>query len=170
MSIYISNETNIKLDVPDQEQVIRIAVEAALSAEGCPYEAEVSVTIADDDEVHRINREFREIDKTTDVLSFPALELERPGDFLQIEEDEDALAAGCFNPDTGELILGDMIISAERVKAQAAEYGHSELRELAFLVVHSMLHLCGYDHETPDEARVMEEKQERILSGLGITR
>lgn len=169
MSIYISNETNIMLDVPDQEQVIKMVIGAVLSLENCPYEAEVNVTIADDAEVHRINREFRGIDKTTDVLSFPGLEFELPGDFSQIEKD-DTFAATYFNPDTGELMIGDMILSAQKVKAQAAEYGHSELRELAFLVAHSMFHLMGYDHETPEDAEMMETKQEAVLAGLGITR
>ena len=170
MAIYISHETDMKLDIPDQDDLITKVIEEALAFEGCPFEAEVNVTIADDVEVHRINREFRGIDKATDVLSFPALEFDIPGDFSGIEEGEDTFAADAFNPDTGELMLGDMIISADKVKDQAAEYGHSEVRELAFLVAHSMFHLFGYDHEVPEEAEIMEKRQEAVLEKLGIGR
>ena len=169
MSVYIEKETDIRLEVSDISGVVTSVVEAALASVGCPFEAEVNVTIAGGDEVHRINREFRGIDKTTDVLSFPAIEFEAPGDFSSINEEDD-FCAEFFNPDTGELMLGDMIISADKVKEQAAEYGHTELRELGFLVAHSMFHLFGYDHEEPEEARIMEEKQEAVLEGLGIKR
>ncbi len=170
MSIYISYETDIALDIPDPDDLITKVIAEALAYESCPFEAEVNVTIADDAEIHRINREFRGIDKTTDVLSFPALEFDTPGVFSVAEKGGDTFAAECFNPDTGELMLGDMIISADRVKAQAQEYGHSELRELAFLTAHSMFHLFGYDHETPEEAEVMEARQEAVLAKLGIGR
>jgi probable rRNA maturation factor len=100
------------------------------------------------------------------VLSFPNLDFEREGEFL-IDEDNEA---DCFDPDSGELILGDIMISVDRVKEQAESYGHSTKREFAFLVAHSMLHLCGYDHMEEGEAAVMEKKQEDILTGLGITR
>jgi probable rRNA maturation factor len=112
------------------------------------------------------NRECRGIDRETDVLSFPNLDFEREGEFL-IDEDNEA---DCFDPDSGELILGDIMISVDRVKEQAESYGHSTKREFAFLVAHSMLHLCGYDHMEEGEAAVMEKKQEDILTGLGITR
>ena len=100
------------------------------------------------------------------MLSFPNLDFDRPGDF-EISEDREA---DYFDPDTGELILGDIIISVDRVKEQAESYGHSRKREFAFLVAHSMLHLCGYDHMEEGEAKVMEAKQEQVLSSLGITR
>ena len=83
-----------------------------------------------------------------------------------MEEEE----AEYFDPDSGELLLGDIIISADRVREQAVKYGHSERRELAFLAAHSMFHLCGYDHMTEEEAKVMEQKQENTLTVLGITR
>ncbi|MDE6203177.1 MAG: rRNA maturation RNase YbeY, partial [Lachnospiraceae bacterium] len=101
----------------------------------------------------------------TDVLSFPMINYEAAADFGAAEEDMD-----CFDPVSGELLLGDIIISAEKVREQADKYGHSLKREFAFLVAHSMLHLCGYDHMTREEAQVMEEKQEQALNGLGITR
>ena len=86
-------------------------------------------------------------------------------DFSRLEEDP-----SLFHPETGELLLGDMVISLEKVREQAAAYGHGEERELAFLTVHSMLHLMGYDHEEEEDRRLMEARQEAILSGLGITR
>ena len=113
-----------------------------------------------------INKEYRQIDRPTDVLSFPLLSYDKPGDFSFLEdEDEDN-----FNPDTGEVMLGDIIISVEKVFEQANEYGHSPRREFAFLITHSMLHLFGYDHMEPDEAAVMETKQRAILEGLNILR
>ena len=172
MSTYISYETETVPDIPDVEELIKKVVEACLDFEDCPFEAEVNVTVSDDAEVHRINKEFRGIDKTTDVLSFPALVFENTGDFRQFGDDKDdgVFDGGDFNPDTGELILGDMIISVDKVKSQAREYGHSEVREMAFLVAHSMFHLFGYDHEDPEEAKVMEAKQEAVLEKLGIGR
>ncbi|MCM1538272.1 MAG: rRNA maturation RNase YbeY [bacterium] len=137
-----------------------------LEQEACPYEAAVGLLITDDKGIHEMNRKFRDMDKPTDVLSFPNLEYDRPGDFSSVEES----FADCFEPDTGVLNLGDIVLSGERVFAQAGEYGHSVKREFAFLVAHSMLHLCGYDHMEPDEAEIMERKQEQALFALRITR
>ena len=122
--------------------------------------------MTDNEGIHIINKEYRDIDRATDVLSFPMLSYETPGDFsfLMDENDDD------FNPDTGEANLGDIIISVDKVREQAEEYGHSELREFAFLITHSMLHLFGYDHMEPEEAEVMENKQRQILDELSITR
>ena len=100
------------------------------------------------------------------MLSFPNLSFERAGDFSFAEENE----ADCFDPDSGELLLGDIILSADRIKEQAEEYGHSLLREFAFLTAHSLFHLCGYDHMEQEEAAVMEKKQEEVLERLHITR
>jgi probable rRNA maturation factor len=122
--------------------------------------------ITDNKGIHGYNKEYRGIDSETDVLSFPNVDFETEAEF-DIDENREA---DYFDPDTGELILGDIIISSDRVIEQAESYGHSTKREFAFLVAHSMLHLCGYDHMEPDEARVMEEKQENVLKGLGITR
>ena len=109
---------------------------------------------------------YRQIDAPTDVLSFPMLSYEQAGNFSALEEDyEDN-----FNPDTGEIMLGDIVISVDRVREQAAAYGHSERRECAFLIVHSMLHLFGYDHMTPEDAAVMEPKQRQILEEMNISR
>lgn len=141
-------------------------IACALDYMECPYEAQVSVLIVDDEAIREINRTQRDIDRATDVLSFPMVSYETPGsfDFLE-EEGED-----CFDPDSGELLLGDIVVSADHVAAQANEYGHSNKREFAFLIAHSMLHLVGYDHETPEEAAEMERLQEEILQQLGIVR
>ena len=126
----------------------------------------MNLLLTSNEEIHRMNREYRDVDRPTDVLSFPQVEYESPVDFSWAEAHE----RDCFDPDTGELILGDIIISVDRVKEQAESYGHSQKREFAFLVAHSMLHLCGYDHMEEDEAKVMEAKQEQVLASLGITR
>lgn len=112
-----------------------------------------------------MNLEYRNIDRPTDVLSFPMLEYEMPGDFGGLEEQEDA-----FDPESGELLLGDIVISSDRVLAQAEEYGHSPLREYAFLIAHSMLHLFGYDHMEEEERLVMEQKQREIMEKINIPR
>ena len=115
---------------------------------------------------HMINKQFRGIDRATDVLSFPMLEYEVPGDFSFLEEEN----SDDFNPDTGEALLGDIIISVDKVLEQAESYGHSVEREYAFLITHSMLHLFGYDHMQEEEAKVMEDKQRDILLRLNILR
>ncbi|MCD8333093.1 MAG: rRNA maturation RNase YbeY [Clostridiales bacterium] len=141
-------------------------IAASLRAEHFPCGAEVSLTLADNAFIQEINRSARGIDAPTDVLSFPMLEYAAPADFSAIEEQW----ADCADPDTGEVMLGDIVISVEKVREQAAAYGHSEKREYAFLITHSMLHLMGYDHMQPEEAAVMEERQRAILDTLKITR
>ncbi|MCR4629170.1 MAG: rRNA maturation RNase YbeY [Bacillota bacterium] len=165
MTVNIENEYEGELNLP-YEKIIEEIVLAALDYEKCPYEAEVSVVLTDNENIHALNKEFRSIDRPTDVLSFPMCDYETPADFDRLEED----AEDCFNPETGELLLGDIVISIDKVREQAASYGHSETRELAFLVAHSMLHLMGYDHMEDDERIVMEKKQEEILQSKGYTR
>ena len=155
MTIDISYETDIELNIP-YEDIVRQMVVAALDYENCPYEAEVSVTVVDDKEIQEINKIYRNIDKATDVLSFPMYQYEKAADFDNLDD-------SAFNPESGELLLGDIVISAEKVTAQAKEYGHSKEREFAFLLVHSMLHLLGYDHMEEEERLVMESKQKEIL-------
>ncbi len=166
MTIHIEKETETALDF-DSGPVIRKVVLAALDHENCPYEVELNVILTTDEEIAAINREYRGVSGPTDVLSFPMIEFREPGNFDMLEE---CSAADYFNPETGELVLGDIVISVDRVIAQAESFGHSQARELGFLTAHSMLHLFGYDHETPDEAAVMESGQEEILGGLGLKR
>ena len=141
--------------------LIRKVIRTALAAEGVTLPCEVDVNLTDDAGIHEINREMRDVDRPTDVLSFPVFDL-TPGE-LPDEMDAD--------PGTGLIPLGDMVISMERVAAQAQEFGHSNRRELCYLVVHSTLHLLGYDHldEGPQKAQ-MREREEAILAELGITR
>lgn len=165
MTFFIENETEVTFSFP-VEETVQLVAEKVLDTEDCPYETQVNVLLTDNEGIRTFNREYRKIDKETDVLSFPNLEFEKEGEFQIAEEEE----ADCFDPDTGELILGDIIISVDKVKEQAENYGHSQKREFAFLVAHSMLHLCGYDHMTEEEASVMEQKQEAVLQALNITR
>lgn len=165
MTIHIEYETDKRLDIP-YEAIIRDIVPAALDYEECPYEAEVNVLLTDNEAIREINRDQRQIDAPTDVLSFPMIEFEQESDFSHVEDD----AEDYFNLETGELMLGDIVISVEKVAEQAEKYGHSQERELAFLVAHSMLHLCGYDHMDDGEREVMETKQREILAEKGYHR
>lgn len=167
MTIQFENESNVTLSLP-LEETAKTVIEAALDFIGCPYEAEVNLLITDLEQIRQMNREFRGIDRPTDVLSFPMIEYQEAGKFDFLEEE--AAQEDCFNPETGELLLGDIVICAEKVLEQASEYGHSVKREYAFLIAHSMLHLMGFDHMEEAEAKEMEEKQSRILEGLGILR
>lgn len=144
-----------------QRALIRKVIRTALAAEGVDFPCEVDVLVTNDREIHALNREMRQVDRSTDVLSFPAFDL-TPGE-LPGAEDAD--------PGTGLVPLGDMVLSLEHVAAQAKEYGHSNRRELAYLVVHSVLHLLGYDHldEGAEKAR-MRAREEAILAELDIGR
>ena len=153
---------------PGFEELARSVCEKVLDSENCPYEAEISMTLTDNEGIHELNRQFRGIDRPTDVLSFPMTDFPAPAAYDVLEDPE--FSADCFNPETGELLLGDIILSVEKTAEQAESYGHSLKREAAFLLAHSMLHLLGYDHMEPDEAAVMEQKQEAVLQALGITR
>lgn len=165
MTILTEWETDVSFDF-DAGELAKTVIEAACEAERCPYEIQVNLTFTDNAGIHEINRLHRGIDRPTDVLSFPMLSYESPADFSRVEEN----AAENFDPDSGELLLGDIVVSTEKVKEQAQCYGHSEKRETAFLILHSMLHLFGYDHESEAERGEMEARQRAILDGLGITR
>ena len=155
----------VTADVPGVDDrkraLLRRAIRTALEAEGVDFPCEVDVSVTDDRGIHQINLEMRGVDAPTDVLSFPAFAL-TPGE-LPGEEDAD--------PATGLVPLGDMVLSLERVRAQAKEYGHSVRREIAYLAVHSVLHLLGYDHldEGPEKAR-MREREEIIMERLDLSR
>lgn len=165
MSLFIEEEGEIRLPF-DIKETAESVVSAALEVEQCPYEAEVNLLLTTDEAIHRMNLEFRQIDRPTDVLSFPMIEYGRPGDFSGIDEERDDI----FNPESGELLLGDIVISKNKVLSQAEQYGHEPKREYAFLIAHSMLHLFGYDHMEEEERHIMEERQRIIMQKVNILR
>ena len=141
--------------------LIRRTIRTALAAEGMTLPCEVDVLLTDDEGIHRINLDMRNVDRPTDVLSFPEFDL----------TPEELPAAEDADPGTGLIPLGDMVLSMERVAAQAEEYGHSRQRELAYLVTHSMLHLLGYDHLDEGEMKQqMRGREEAIMALLGLER
>ncbi len=145
---------------PQTEEIIKNAAEMALAEENIEFDAEISVTITDNDGIHKLNKQYRDVDSETDVLSFPMYDFDKPGVF-----DEDELAL-----EPGAVVLGDIIISMDKVCRQAEEYGHSQTRELSYLTVHSTLHLLGYDHMTEEDKTVMRRREEEIMEKLGIPR
>lgn len=156
MKIYIDlsdEQEKIKLDFP-AESLIEDCAKAALKEEEIEDDAEVSVMFVDNVRIRELNKLHRNIDRETDVLSFPL-------------GDENGFEVNC---DNDAILLGDIVISLEKAAAQAEEYGHSLRREVAFLITHSLFHLLGYDHETPEEEKEMFQKQEKVLEKLGITR
>ena len=160
VDIILENEQDKEELTPEIEKAITDVCTAVLDSEECDFDAEISVTLVDNEAIREINNEQRGIDKATDVLSFPMLEF-----------DEDGNADGEYETDGDFIVLGDIVISMERAREQSIEYGHSFLREVAFLTAHSMLHLLGYDHVDDEEGeRIMNEKQENVLTSLGITR
>ena len=164
MRIYFEEEGDYTLPL-NYEEIANKVAEAVLDMEECPYEAQVELLLTMNEEIHAINQEFRGIDRPTDVLSFPMIDFEEPATYDFLEEDD-----SYFDLDTGELMLGNIVISKEKISAQAEEFGHSIMREYAFLIAHSMLHLLGYDHMEEEERMVMEEKQRNVLEFLGISR
>ncbi|OPJ56993.1 rRNA maturation RNase YbeY [Alkalithermobacter paradoxus] len=149
MELLIDNRQN-KIDIDDKLIcMIENVVIESLRYEGFREDYEVSLSFVDNEEIHYLNREYRGVDRPTDVLSFPLLD-----DSFDIEEKA----------------LGDIVISLEKALEQSKEYNHSFEREVAFLVCHSMFHLMGYDHDTDENTKVMREKEERVLSKLNIVR
>lgn len=164
MSIQIENEYKKPIEI-DYEKIAQDVIWAAIDYVDCPYECEVNLMLVDNDTIHQINQEQRDIDRPTDVLSFPMAEYREPADFSPMEED-----MTLFHPESGELMLGDIVLSMDKVAEQAQAYGHSQEREYAFLIAHSMLHLFGFDHMEEDERVQMEEKQKEILTKTQYTR
>ena len=148
MTIYYNYEAKQKLYIPWMN-IISDVVTGTLEYMKFKNEAEVSVSVVDGEQIKELNRDFRNIDRVTDVLSFPI---------------------GDKNPETGEIVLGDIVLCAEKVISQAQEFGHTRKRELAFLTCHSMLHLLGYDHIEEDDRIEMENLQRKILEKIGYTR
>lgn len=155
MTILMDNRTEEVLS-KELSDVIEKMIYQSLEYEKFEKPCEVSISIVDNEEIRQINHQFRNIDRATDVLSFPLMTFEE-GEHLDLNE-------------KGEVLLGDIIISLERAREQAEEYGHSLKREVAFLTAHSMLHLLGYDHMEEDEEKEMFAKQREILIQAGIPR
>ena len=164
--VVIEENIEFKTDF-DKVKIAKEVTGIILEKEGCPFECEVDILITDSEEVQEYNKEYRDIDKTTDVLSFPNLEWEAPSDFESLNAEDLEMSV---NPETELTILGEICLNKDRIVSQAEEYGHSVKREYAFLIAHSMLHLLGYDHMEEGEAKVMEEKQAAYLEMLGIGR
>ncbi len=159
----------IKEEVNDEELMLaQKVIEHVLLKEGCPFDCEVNVTMTDNNGIWAVNKEFRDMDKPTDVLSFPNCDFEVPGDFTQFDDED--VYYDCFNPENDSFVLGDIMISRDKMNEQAEEYGHGVTREFAFLIAHSVLHLIGYDHMEESDAKCMEQKQTEYLNELGITR
>jgi len=159
MEIIFENQQDIIELCDEHLTIIENVVTKTLELEQFSADTIVSVTAVDNKEIHSLNKEFRGVDRPTDVLSFPVVEFEN-GKMIE--------NSGDYFED--KLILGDIIFSAEKLKEQSIEYGHSFERELGFLVCHSTLHLLGYDHETEDERQVMRHEEEKTLELLNLTR
>lgn len=164
MTLDISVEKDLKAGFGLLETA-KTCIRSVLSLMSCPYDVYVTLLITDDEAIREINREERGVDSPTDVLSFPYQEFQEPGDFSGFSNCPQA-----FHPDYGELMLGDIVLSADHCISQAEEFNHSIRREYAFLITHSVLHLCGYDHTGEEDTRIMEELQRKALNNIGITR
>ncbi|MCR5586915.1 MAG: rRNA maturation RNase YbeY [Lachnospiraceae bacterium] len=167
MTIDFQNELDYNFEFEYEKDIEAVVLEV-LKTENCDLDIYVSVSFTNNEKIQKINREFRNIDSPTDVLSFPMIDYRLPADFSVLSDPE--VKFSVLDMETNEYNLGDIIISVDRAKAQALEYGHSLRREICFLVAHSMLHLLGYDHMTDEERVVMEDKQSKILENLKITR
>lgn len=164
-SIYIEKETEQPLEI-DYEPLIHQVIEKALIVEGCKHPVELNILLTDNEKIRCLNAEHRNKDVPTDVLSFPVIDYAQIGDIRTLDKH----IPEYFNYETQELVLGDIVISVDKLKEQAHDYGHSLERELGFLIAHSMLHLFGYDHMEPEEEEVMKVKQEKILQEVGLFR
>ena len=165
--IYVDNRQE-KIDA-DEELVslLKKVIEFTLKEEEVEVDCEVSLLFVDNDEIREINNETRGIDRATDVLSFPMLDYENKKVFKEIYKNYECSQSDC---DGEELVLGDVGLSLERALEQSKEFNHSFEREASYLVVHSILHLLGYDHMEEDDKVVMRKREEEILNKLNITR
>lgn len=164
--IEFSNDQKLFQLSDEIKNLINCSIDTALKFESFNHNYEISVVITDNAGIKKMNNQYRSIDRETDVLSFPMIEFSKynlNGLTYEISGDE-------INPETGNVMLGDIVISIEKATQQALEYGHSFEREMAFLTVHSTLHLLGYDHMLSDEESVMREKEEKILASINLSR
>lgn len=164
--IEFNNVKGLEAFNEDIGSLITRVIEAAIRYEEFNFNYEVSVTITDNSGIREYNSQYRNIDRETDVLSFPMLEFDKKDiiahNFKVSEEDK--------NPENGNVVLGDIILSLEKAKQQAEEYGHSIEREVAFLTVHSVLHLLGYDHMIIEDEVIMRKEEEQVLSNMNLSR
>ncbi len=165
MTLIFEKEVETNFDF-NEEELAKEILDRFLDYIGCDWDVEAGLLITGNEAIRAINSEQRGIDSATDVLSFPMLSYEEPGNLSFIDEEDN----DCFNPDSGELMLGDIVLSYDRILSQAEEFGHSVKREYSFLIVHSLLHLFGFDHIEEDDRAVMEEKQREFMEILGISR
>lgn len=166
MTIYLEDETSFFEKHPEIYKKVEQVIERCLDEEEVPYEVEVSLTMVDLDTIHQINKEHRDVDRPTDVLSFPQINPETIG-YINWDTID---YSSCVNYDTEEVMLGDIILCDEKAMEQAESFGHSLEREICFLVAHSMFHLLGYDHMIPEDEKNMVKKQESVLQYLSILR
>lgn len=165
MIIFENEQNKLKFD-EKIKLLIEKAIQRTMEYENFKHPYEISVLITDNEGIKSINNQYRNIDRETDVLSFPMIDFNSDYDPLEdIESDIEYI-----NPDSGDIVLGDIVISFEKALSQSIEYGHSLEREISFLTVHSSLHLLGYDHERDFEAITMRSKEEDILKSLDMTR
>ncbi|PHV71446.1 rRNA maturation RNase YbeY [Sporanaerobium hydrogeniformans] len=166
MQIYIEDENDFFESNQEILSLIYQVIEECLIREKVPYEVELSLTVVNKEEIQKMNKAYRQIDKATDVLSFPQLEATGQGkiDWSNLDEME------VMNLDTQQLMLGDIVLCVDKAKEQAEDYGHSLKREICFLVAHSMFHLLGYDHMNEEDEEEMMQKQEAVLETLDISR
>ncbi len=166
------NTEDLRSDFPfDPDRLAEEVCRAVLQREHFPADAQVSLTYVTDESIRQLNCDYRGIDRATDVLSFPNLpfgDADGPDGWSLLQDPMTRLESE--DPDSGRILLGDIVLNLQRVPVQAGEYGHSVKREFAFLIAHSMLHLCGYDHMTPEDADRMFALQEEILAGMHIVR
>ena len=164
MTILFSIESTMDFDF-DYEEIARKTIDAVCEVEHFDFESEISITFTTKAAIMELNEKFRNTNRVTDVLSFPLISFHAPLEYDSYEFSDDDM-----NPETYEVMLGDIVLCMERLKEQALEYGHSDLREYAFLICHSMLHLLGYDHIQDDERQLMEEREKLIMDKLQIFR
>ena len=165
MTIYLEDMGEVTFPFEPEEQIEKLAAFVTDFVK-CPYEPEISVTLVTKEEIHELNRTHRNVDRPTDVLSFPMMEYDAPADF----SGEKFCETLTMSPESEEMMLGDIVLCSEVVCEQAEEYGLSFERELAYMVVHGFYHLMGYDHIELVDRTEMREKEETILKKLNITR
>lgn len=165
--IYVENGQDKILWTEQEEELLKTIIDFAVKEEKVKYKYQISVVLVDNEEIRTINREHRKIDKVTDVLSFPMLDYPEGRVFKDVYEETEFDSSML---DGEELVLGDIVLSLEKAEEQSKEYEHSFRREILYLVIHSVLHLLGYDHMNEEDKVKMREREEYILSKFSLNR